>query len=154
MAYQGGNAGAAVMKLDSAATAFCADVKKIAQAYREESKPIISRYTERLEEIRQAERALSNDYRAEAIAINEKYREKIERAANSRKAEYAHPEQIKRAVQIVCLVMGGANNENLTGMSAADADNARLSIENAERERLQAEETKARYSEIMPGNVW
>lgn len=139
--------------LDSAATAFCADVKEIARQYREESEPITSRYVERLEQIREAERIARAEYRAEAMEINRKYRARIYHAADIRKARYEHPEQIDKAARTVCVIMGGVNNDILTGMSETEADNARLSIENAERERLQREEwelqLEAKAGEVM-----
>lgn len=126
--------------LDSAAAAFCADVKEIARQYREESAPIVSRHVERLDEIKAEERAARAEFSAEAREINQKYRARIYHAADIRKARYEHPEQIDKAARTVCTIMGGINNDTLTGMSESEADNARLSIENAERERLQREE--------------
>lgn len=140
--------------LDSAAAAFCADVKEIARQYREESAPIVSRYEKRLEQLEAEQRAARAEFSAEAMEINRKYRARIEHAARIRKAKYAHPEQIDKAVRTICIIMGGINNDTLTGMSEVEADNARLSIENAERERLQAEEIEAKYSEIKPWRVW
>ena len=90
---------------------------------------------------------------AEAMEINRKYRARICHAADIRKARYEHPEQIDKAARTVCVIMGGVNNDILTGMSETEADNARLSIENAERERLQREEwelqLEARAGEVM-----
>lgn len=126
--------------LDSAAAAFCADVKEIARQYREESAPIVSRHVERLDEIKAEERAARAEFSAEAMEINQKYRARIYHAADIRKSKYEHPEQIDKAARTVCTIMGGINNDTLTGMSESEADNARLSIENAERERLQREE--------------
>lgn len=126
--------------LDSAAAAFCADVKEIARQYREESAPIVSRHVERLDEIKAEERAARAEFSAEAREINQKYRARIYHAADIRKSKYEHPEQIDKAALTVCTIMGGINNDTLTGMSETEADNARLSIENAERERLQREE--------------
>ena len=139
--------------LDSAAAAFCADVKEIARQYREESAPIVSRHVERLDEIKAEERAARAEFSAEAREINQKYRARIYHAADIRKARYEHPEQIDKAARTVCTIMGGINNDTLTGMSESEADNARLSIENAERERLQREEwelqLEARAGEVM-----
>lgn len=139
--------------LDSAAAAFCADVKEIARQYREESAPIVSRHVERLDEIKAEERAARAEFSAEAREINQKYRARIYHAADIRKSKYEHPEQIDKAARTVCVIMGGVNNEMLTGMSETEADNARLSIENAERERLQREEwelqLEARAGEVM-----
>ena len=140
--------------LDSAAAAFCADVKEIARQYREESAPIVSRYDERLEQLEAEQRAARAEFSAEAMEINKKYRARIEHAAHIRKAKYAHPEQIDKAVRTICIIMGGVSNDLLTGLSEIEADNARLIIENAERERIRAEEEKARYEEIKPGRVW
>ena len=140
--------------LDSAAAAFCADVKEIARQYREESAPIVSRHVERLDEIKAEERAARAEFSAEAREINQKYRARIYHAADIRKSKYEHPEQIDKAVRTICLIMGGVNNEMLTGMSETEADNARLVIENAERERLRRVEMEAKYAEIKPGEVW
>lgn len=156
MDYQSRYAGATVsgVMLDSAAAAFCADVKEIARQYREESAPIVSRHVERLDEIKAEERAARAEFSAEAREINKKYRARICHAADIRKSKYKHPEQIDKAVRTICIIMGGVNNEMLTGMSEAEADNARLIIEKAERERLRAEEIEAKYGEIQPGKVW
>ena len=140
--------------LDSAAAAFCADVKEIARQYREESAPIVSRHVERLDEIKAEERAVRAEFSAEAREINQKYRARIYHAADIRKSKYEHPEQIDKAVRTICIIMGGVNNEMLTGMSETEADNARLVIENAERERLRRVEMEAKYAEIKPGEVW
>ena len=140
--------------LDSAAAAFCADVKEIARQYREESAPIVSRHVERLDEIKAEERAARAEFSAEAREINQKYRARIYHAADIRKSKYEHPEQIDKAVRTICIIMGGVNNEMLTGMSETEADNARLVIENAERERLRRVEMEAKYAEIKPGEVW
>ena len=140
--------------LDSAAAAFCADVKEIARQYREESAPIVSRYGERLEQLEAEQRAARAEFSAEAMEINRKYRARIEHAARIRKAKYAHPEQIDKAVRTICIIMGGINNDTLTGLSECEADNARLIIENADRERLQAEEIEAKYRKNIRLEVW
>lgn len=140
--------------LDSAAAAFCADVNEIARQYREETAPVNSRYKERLEQLKAEERAANAEFRGEAMEINRKYRARIYHAADIRKSKYEHPEQIDKAARTICTIMGGVNNDYLTGMSETEADNARLVIENAERERLRAEEIEAKYSEIKPGEVW
>ena len=88
------------------------------------------------------------------MEINQKYRARIYHAADIRKSKYEHPEQIDKAARTVCTIMGGVNNDALTGMGESEADNARLIIENAERERLQAEEIEAKYRKIKPLKVW
>ena len=137
--------------LDSAAAAFCDDVREIARRYREESEPAKTRYLKRLEEIKAVERAARAEYRAEAMEINRKYRARIEHAANIRKERYDRPEQIEKAACTVCALMGGVMNDELTGMSEGEADNARLIIENAERERLQANEA---FNEFVRNGRW
>lgn len=126
--------------LDSAAAAFCDDVKEIARQYREESAPIKARYMKRLDEVKAMERAARAEYRAEAMETNRKYRARIEHAANIRKERYEHPEQIEKAARTVCTLMGGVNNDELAGMDETEAENARFILEYAERERQHANE--------------
>ena len=140
--------------LESAAEGFCRDVEEIAGQYRKDGESISKKYNESIEQAREIKRKAEERYSAEALKHNMKFKGRIEQAAAIRKSKAEHPEQIDKAAQTVITIMGGHGFGFIGGMSEDEARNARRKIENAERERLQAEENEAKYSEIKPGRVW
>ena len=137
--------------LESAAEGFCCDVEEIARQYRKEAAPISANYDETMNEARKLERMAREEYTNAARDLHDKYAARILHAASIRKSKAEHPEQIDKAARTVATIMG---RDHIGGMSEDEARNARRVIENAERQRLQAEENERKYAEIKPGSVW
>ena len=133
--------------LDNAAESFAADVMSIASQYRRDGEPISTRYVEKIEQARKLEKEAREEYRRDAIKHNEQYAARIWHAANIRKKRASHPEHIDAAASSIVILMGGVNNDIITGMTDDEAANARRKLIREESKRLQREEM---YRQLAP----